>query len=148
MPSCQTNSAQRKSYMKLKLKSKKAKFVIGGVLILGIVAYMAYAGIRDTRMYYMTPSEVIEMQEEAYTEQIRLGGIVADGSIQWDAKKLLLTFQVVDDKSAIPVFYQGVVPDTFENGVEIVVEGTYSPEGRFEATTLLPKCPSKYEPAD
>ncbi len=134
--------------MKLKLKSKKAKFVIGGVLILGIVAYMAYAGIRDTRMYYMTPSEVIEMQEEAYTEQIRLGGIVADGSIQWDAKKLLLTFQVVDDKSAIPVFYQGVVPDTFENGVEIVVEGTYSPEGRFEATTLLPKCPSKYEPAD
>ncbi len=148
MASCQTNSAQRKSYMKLKLKSKKAKFVIGGVLILGIVAYMAYAGIRDTRMYYMTPSEVIEMQEEAYTEQIRLGGIVADGSIQWDAKKLLLTFQVVDDKSAIPVFYQGVVPDTFENGVEIVVEGTYSPEGRFEATTLLPKCPSKYEPAD
>ena len=29
---------------------------------------------------------------------------------------------------------------TFENGIEIVVEGSYSPEGRFEATTLMPKC--------
>lgn len=115
---------------------------------MGIIAYMIYAGIRDTRMYYLTPSEVIEMQEQAYTKKFRLGGIVADGSIQWDAKKLLLSFQVFDGKSAIPVSYQGVVPDTFENGVEIVVEGSYLPEGRFEATTLLPKCPSKYEPAN
>ncbi len=133
--------------MQQKPKLKKWKFVIGGALIVGIIAYMVYSGVRDTRMYYLTPSEITEMKEEAYTGTLRLGGIVVNGSIKWDAKNLLLTFQVADGKAAIPVHYQGVVPDTFENGIEIVVEGSYSPEGRFEATTLMPKCPSKYEPA-
>ncbi len=136
--------------MGLKLKSRKAKFLIAGVLILGGIGYLVYTGIRDTSMYYLTPSEVIKMGEEAYTKGLRLGGFVADGSIQWDPKELQLEFQVIDEngKTRIPVVYQGVVPDTFENGIEIVVEGSYSPAGIFKATTLLPKCPSKYEPAD
>ncbi len=98
-------------------------------------------------MYYMTPSEIIAGEREIYGEGLRLGGIVVDGSIEWDAKNLLLAFQVKDEKNSLPVIYQGVVPDAFENGVEIVVEGTYTEDGVFKATTLLPKCPSKYEPS-
>ena len=134
--------------MGINLKSRKTKFIVAGILILGGIGYLVYTGIRDTSMYYMTPSEVIKMGEEAYTKGLRLGGFVADGSIQWDPKELQLEFQVIDEdgKARIPVVYQGVVPDTFENGIEIVVEGSYLPGGIFKATTLLPKCPSKYEP--
>jgi cytochrome c-type biogenesis protein CcmE len=133
--------------MAIKLSSKKIKFIVAGVLIFVVVGYLVYAGIRDTRMYYLSPSEIVEMGEEAYDTAMRVGGEVTDGSIEWDAKQLLLRFRVEDGNASIPVVYEGVVPDTFENGIEIVVEGSYSPAGLFEATVLLPKCPSKYETA-
>ncbi len=133
--------------MRAKLFSKRNKFIIGGLLVFAVIGYLVYAGIRDTGMYYMTPSEIIVSEREIYGEGLRLGGIVVDGSIEWDVKNLLLAFQVTDGKNSLPVVYQGVVPDAFENGVEIVVEGTYTEDGVFKATTLLPKCPSKYEPS-
>ncbi len=133
--------------MSAKLLSKRNKFIIGGLLVFAVIGYLVYAGIRDTRMYYMTPSEIIAGEREIYGEGLRLGGIVVDGSIEWDAKNLLLAFRIKDEKNSLPVVYQGVVPDAFENGVEIVVEGTYTEDGVFKATTLLPKCPSKYEPS-
>jgi cytochrome c-type biogenesis protein CcmE len=44
------------------------------------------------------------------------------------------------------VDYSGAVPDTFKPGVEVIVEGGMQPEaGVFKASTLMTKCPSKYE---
>ena len=49
-------------------------------------------------------------------------------------------------KQIIPVVYQGIIPDTFKDDSEVVVEGAYdSSEELFHATVLLAKCPSKYE---
>lgn len=45
------------------------------------------------------------------------------------------------------VAYRGVVPDVFSHDVDVVVEGTLTSGGVFEATTLLAKCPSKFEEA-
>ncbi len=43
------------------------------------------------------------------------------------------------------VTYQGVTPDMFAEGREVVVEGTLGKDGVFHANTLLTSCPSKYE---
>ena len=43
--------------------------------------------------------------------------------------------------------YRGVAPDTFTDGVDIVVEGRLDANGVFQATTLLAKCASRYENA-
>ena len=134
--------------MAVKITKKKGKFLVAGILIFGVVAYLTYAGIRDTQLYYMTPTEIIENDKDMSEKGLRLGGIVVDGSIDFDSSNLRLSFEVGDGNRAIPVTYKGVVPDAFENGVEIVVEGVYSPEGVFLAEVLLPKCPSKYEPAN
>jgi cytochrome c-type biogenesis protein CcmE len=48
----------------------------------------------------------------------------------------------------VPVVYRGVVPDTFQESGEVVVEGGLGSEGVFRARTLLAKCPSKYEPEE
>jgi len=40
--------------------------------------------------------------------------------------------------------YTGIVPDTFKNDAEVVLEGTLGPDG-FHATGMTAKCPSKYE---
>jgi len=47
---------------------------------------------------------------------------------------------------AVPVSYAGLIPDTFKDDAEVVVEGVCNPDDpSFNATTLLAKCPSKYE---
>jgi len=132
--------------MNINFKSKKSKFIIAGVIILGIIGYLTYAGIRDTKLYYLTPNEIVNMGNSAYGERLRLGGIVMDGSIEYDAQTMILKFDVTDGTTSLPVVYKGVLPDTFKNGVEVVVEGTYASNGVFKAVTLLTKCPSKYEP--
>jgi cytochrome c-type biogenesis protein CcmE len=43
------------------------------------------------------------------------------------------------------VSYRGVVPDVFGPDIEVVVEGKLTPAGVFEASTLLAKCPSRYD---
>lgn len=45
------------------------------------------------------------------------------------------------------VTYAGVVPDIFGDGTDVVVEGRLSPAGVFDASTLLAKCPSRFEEA-
>ncbi len=132
--------------MKITFKSKKTKFLIGGVVVFLVIGYLVYAGVRDTRMVYLTPSEILSKDDEVYNEALRLGGFVLEGSIRYNVKTLELSFEVTDGETAMPVEYHGVIPDTFENGVEIVVDGTYNQGGVFEATALFPKCPSKYEP--
>ena len=57
-----------------------------------------------------------------------------------------LRFIMTDGQQDLPVSYVGVVPDSFKAGGQTVVEGKLDPEGTFQATTLLAKCPSKYEP--
>jgi cytochrome c-type biogenesis protein CcmE len=44
------------------------------------------------------------------------------------------------------VEYRGAVPDTFKPGAEVIVEGRFNKQsGVFSASTLITKCPSKYE---
>jgi cytochrome c-type biogenesis protein CcmE len=42
------------------------------------------------------------------------------------------------------VNYRGALPDTFEKGAEVIVEGRMDGTA-FTAKTLMTKCPSKYE---
>jgi cytochrome c-type biogenesis protein CcmE len=46
-----------------------------------------------------------------------------------------------------PVVYRGIIPDTFTDSVDVVVEGRLGRDGTFRATTLLAKCASRYENA-
>ena len=56
-----------------------------------------------------------------------------------------MIFEKSSDRT-LPVTYQGIIPDTFKENAEVVVEGFYHPQKTvFRATTLLAKCPSKYE---
>ena len=56
-------------------------------------------------------------------------------------------FRVTDGAKVFPVVYRGIAPDTFTDGVDVVVEGRMDEDGTFRATTLLAKCASRYESA-
>ncbi len=109
------------------------------------VGYLSYVGFAGGAVYYYTVSELIEQGDSIYGETVRVNGEVVNGSIQQESLQTL-RFTVSDGEASLPVFYQGVVPDTFKVGNAVVIEGHIDSSGVFQAQTLMPKCPSRYVP--
>ena len=126
------------------------KFIVAGLLILGSVAYLMFSGINDTMVYYYTLSELAEKKTDLAGVGLRIHGHVSSGTIRIDRELSQVDFLVMEKKTTntLPVTYQGIIPDTFKDGAEVVVEGTYQADRHhFQATILMAKCPSKYEEA-
>ncbi len=126
----------------------RLKFIVVGAFILGAISYLMFSGISDSMVYYYTVSEALDMEQELSNRGIRVSGYVQAGSIQKDNSQSQVEFLVFEKESdqTLPVIYQGIIPDTFKDNAEVLVEGMYrSEEGRFHANVLLAKCPSKYE---
>jgi cytochrome c-type biogenesis protein CcmE len=131
------------------LDRRRLKFV---VLLAGIVASMGFllaVGMRsgDGFAYYLTVSE-FGAQGSPSTANVRINGKVSTGTIERHASGQEVTFVMTDGAASLAVRYRGIVPDTFVDDADVVVEGRPGTDGTFEAHTLLAKCPSKYESAD
>jgi cytochrome c-type biogenesis protein CcmE len=87
-------------------------------------------------------------EPESAADGFRVNGKVEAGTIVRLPTGQDVTFVMTDGRSTLPVVYHGIVPDTFVDGADVVVEGSLTPGGTFQASTLLAKCPSKYEAAD
>ena len=125
---------------------RKRKFLIGGIIIFVAVGYLVYMGFAGAATYYYTVSEFMQQGNSIYGENVRVNGQVAPGSVQQEATERTLRFTIIEGEESLPVFYQGVVPDTFKVGGSVVVEGHLNSSGIFQAHTLMPKCPSRYVP--
>ncbi|HXG18056.1 MAG TPA: cytochrome c maturation protein CcmE [Methylomirabilota bacterium] len=132
----------------------KRRFFFGVLLVLGAVTYLIYTGIRETSNYYLTLDEFLPQKEAFANEGIRLAGRVQAGSMHWDPKTLRLSFVLGPFKEkaqpalqGIAVHYQGILPDMFAEGRDVIVEGRYETGDALTAKTIMTSCPSKYEPA-
>jgi len=126
----------------------RSKFILGAGLITVSVGYLMASGIKDTGVYFVTPSELAEKvaaDPSIYDVGVRMGARVVTGSISRDVASQTITFDVTDGTQTYPVVYRGLAPDTFDDDVDVVVEGRLQPDGTFKATTLLAKCGSRYE---
>lgn len=109
------------------------------------VGWLVYLGLRGNTSYYMEVDDLLNKGAATYNQQTRVAGKVEPGSIRREGSQL--EFVAADTTGKIKVAYDGVVPDIFKDNVEVVVEGRYTPQGVFQAHTLLAKCPSKFEAA-
>ena len=128
----------------------RTKFLIGGLLVLGPVGYLMASAIRDTGEYYLTPTELeakLSSDSTFHNVGVKVGARVVPGTIQRDPGGKEYAFRVTDGARTFPVVYRGLAPDTFTDGVDVVVEGRMGRDGTFHATTLLAKCASRYENA-
>lgn len=126
------------------------KFLLGGLLVLGTAGYLMASSIGETATYYLTPSELagkLVANPDFINNGVKVGARVVDGSIVRDPGGREVTFQMTDGAKTYDVHYRGVAPDTFTEGVDVVVEGRLDANGVFQATTLLAKCASRYENA-
>jgi len=125
---------------------RKKRFLIGEIIVFLAIGYLGYMGFTSSATYYYTVSELIVQGSSIYGENVQVNGQVAPGSVEQEPGGLILRFSLVDGEETLPVVYQGVVPDAFKVGNEVVAEGYLDTAGIFQANTILTKCPSKYVP--
>jgi cytochrome c-type biogenesis protein CcmE len=128
----------------------RTKFLIGAAVVLASAGYLMASSISATGVYYFTPAELsdrLAADPSLRNVGLKLGARVVPGSIRRSAGGREFAFVVTDGELTVPVIYRGLAPDTFTDGVDVVVEGRMGEDGTFRATTLLAKCASRYENA-
>ena len=113
--------------------------------VLGLAAALALSAMRDTIVFFHSPSEIVEKKIEPGTH-IRIGGLVKEGSIQREG--LQSRFGVTDGGADLSVVYTGVLPDLFREGQGVVAEGALDTGGIFRADTVLAKHDENYMPRE
>jgi len=124
------------------------KFYIGGFVVLTAIAYLSYVGFNSGATYYYTVSELTQIESPITSESVRVSGSIVPDSVREEVTTRTLRFVITDGTDSLPVTYQGIVPDSFISDSEVVVEGHLDSDGIFQASGILTKCPSKYEPSN
>ncbi len=130
---------------------KNGRFYVGLVGVGLVVAYLVWTGVSDSMVYYLTPTELVAKVAEDpafHSVGVKVSGRVVSGTYSRGERELEHRFEVHDlehAEVAFPATYEGVLPDTFTDEIEVVLEGQFGEDGVFRAHTLLTKCGSRYE---
>ena len=125
---------------------RRRRFLIGGGVIVFALGALVLTGIRQSAVYFVTPSELPTARSQSGGRAYRLGGMVVRGSLTNDPATREQRFLISDGKSTVPVRFRGIPPDLFAEGRGAVVEGTLGPDGTFQASTIMAKHSEEYRP--
>jgi cytochrome c-type biogenesis protein CcmE len=126
-------------------KQRRLVLIGSGLAVLGLAAALVLTALRDTIVFFNSPTDVVEKQIKPGT-RIRLGGLVKPGSIE-RGQNLAVRFEVTDGNKEMLVAYKGILPDLFREGQGVVAEGVIEP-GLFRADTVLAKHDETYMPKE
>lgn len=115
-------------------------FVTAGLTV--SVGLILFAMSQNINLFY-TPTQVAE-GKVMIGQQIRIGGMVKEGSVVSANDSLLVRFETTDFIHAVPIEYEGILPDLFREGQGIVAEGTVDAAGVFHASRVLAKHDENY----
>lgn len=151
--------------------NERWKFLVGGVLILGAIAYLVVSGTLTGATYFITVDDVVS-NPEYIGDTVRISGAVIGETINhgivvdpdsgneiseitftishipedFDNLSEALHISVTDETATrIPVVYNGDFPDLLQHEAQAILTGTLREDGVFYATELLLKCPSRFE---
>jgi cytochrome c-type biogenesis protein CcmE len=127
-------------------KQKRGAMIAGGVATLAVAAIMVLFALKDNVVFFHTPSDIAE-KKIAVGDRIRLGGLVAKGSVV-RGEGATVSFKVTDTLKEIPVSFTGVLPDLFREGQGVVAEGAMAADGGFTADSVLAKHDENYMPPE
>lgn len=128
------------------MESKNKFYFAITIIALVVVFWIWYASTNpNSEQALVTFLSVEELIDDGFSDRVRLGGVVEDGSIQVDENNYMTCqFELKEGDYLLRVEYTGVRPDLFKDGAEIIIEGIYK-DGIFKADILQTKCASKYE---
>jgi len=125
----------------------KRMFMVAGIVAgVGLAAWLATNAFRSNVMFFFDPSQIVAGEAPA-DKRFRLGGMVANGSVEKTAGTLDVQFMVTDFKHTVPVRYSGLLPDLFREGQGVVAHGRMN-GGTFVADEILAKHDENYMPPE
>ncbi len=152
--------------------ASRAKFIVGGVLILAAIAYLIISSTKANAEYFMTVQELNAKGPDPSGRNVRISGAIIGSTIQYDPQTLTLKFTVAnvpgDNKTIdaqgglakvlheavinpnsprLQVEYVGPKPDLMRDEAQAIMTGHLDSKGVFVADELLLKCPTKYQDA-
>ncbi|OQP85103.1 cytochrome c biogenesis protein CcmE [Rhizobium rhizosphaerae] len=127
-------------------KQKRLALISGGVGFVALAVLLVLFAFSQAVAYFYVPGDLAKAHLAPGT-RIRLGGLVESGSLQRGAGTLV-HFTVTDTIGAVPVTYDGILPDLFREGQGVVAEGRLAENGSFIADTVLAKHDETYMPMD
>lgn len=127
-------------------KQRRGVMIGGSVIVLMVAGLLVLSALRDTIVFFYTPTEVQAKKVEP-GQRFRLGGLVQEGSIKRGAGTDV-GFAVTDKGATIEVTYRGILPDLFREGQGVVAEGRMDEAGIFRADTVLAKHDETYMPPE
>jgi cytochrome c-type biogenesis protein CcmE len=125
-------------------KQKRGALIGGGVATLAVALILVLFALKDSVVFFHTPSDILEKHVQA-GERIRLGGLVEQGSVV-RGQGTTIKFKVTDTLKDMPVTVNGVLPDLFREGQGVVAEGVLDGNGNFVADSVLAKHDQNYMP--
>ena len=151
-------------------RSGRAKFLIGGLLIVAAIVYLIASSTQAAAQYYLTIDELMVKSEAMRDRDVKISGAVDGKTISYDAQSLTLQFTIANvpgdldeieqagglaevlhqavtnpDAQRLAVVYEGPMPDLLRDEAQAIVTGRLGEDGVFHAEELLLKCPTRYE---
>jgi cytochrome c-type biogenesis protein CcmE len=129
------------------MKAKHQRLTLALLALVAVIAasVLALSGLKDQASFFYAPSDV-QRDGLSLGKAVRLGGLVAPGSIKHLPDGISVHFVVTDGKASVSVTFAGIVPDLFRENSGVVAEGHFQPDGSFIATNLLAKHDANYKP--
>jgi len=118
---------------------RRSRMFMIGAFVVAAAAFIVIAagGINKNLVYYWTPTDLHAAGDKAYGATIRLGGMVAPGSVRKGAGISGVEFDVKDGGGLVHVKSAGVPPQMFRENIGVVVEGTMDRGGYFKCNRLM-----------
>jgi len=125
------------------MSHKAVKVGLTGLVLATAFGVLLYSTLGESAQYYKYVDEVMAQPDTWYGKPLQVHGYARD--IRRKRDSLDYSFEIHREGHVLRATYTGIVPDTFQNDSEVVLQGTLTPDG-FHATGMTAKCPSKYEP--
>ncbi|KEQ03017.1 cytochrome c maturation protein CcmE [Pseudorhizobium pelagicum] len=128
-------------------KRTRLMIIAGGSGFIFVAVLLVAFAFTQSITYFFMPSDLATIRIASGT-RIRLGGLVAEGSVQ-RSQGSRVAFSVTDGSGTVPVSYTGILPDLFREGQGVVTEGAFDAVSHaFVADTVLAKHDENYMPKD
>ena len=131
--------------LNIKVKNRLSIFIALSVISIVVIIFI-FKALEDNVLYFYSPSEIKNKSDVILKKNIKIGGMVKNGSIQ--TNKYEIKFIVTDFKNEIIVSYKGSVPALFAEGKGVVAEGKLRDKKFFLAKRILAKHDENYMPPE
>ena len=129
----------------MKPRHKRAAIVLGVLSAVGVAVALVLNAFNSNLVFFYTPTQIAAKQAPQ-GRTFRVGGLVEAGSVKRDG--VTVNFVVTDTLKAVPVRYEGVLPDLFKEGKGVVAQGQLGADGLFTAREVLAKHDENYMPPE